>query len=286
MVVLLRSRIAKSSAACDIPLLLPSEIVTHSQSPIQSEALSIQWDLEYTLAGDMLDRIQQGLIQRKYLFDWKNKYSHGQKDSTRSSATIRNLQSKIDASAARYQLAREALVSLAPRIGKVGWEGIYQKLDKGDIRGLNEGYFDDENTEQADMSWIWCVQGINNGSEKEMHDTLRIAWCKSRARAHRYQEESILLQEEMCCIQEAFKYEANLWAVRAGVTQVTDKSNNVKRFADESAEMLEGRRAYAFYQVYVRLSMMKVCSITWQEIPRKFYEGLGAIRLDDAEYVV
>ncbi|KAK7439555.1 hypothetical protein VKT23_017483 [Stygiomarasmius scandens] len=137
----LRARQSMSSAACDIPLLLPSEILTQApHSPLDLKAAAIQWDLELALAGDMLERIRLGLIQRKFLWNWKNRYSHGQKDSTRSSTTIKNLQNKIDASAARYRTARTSLLVLGPKLGKVGWETIFRELRPADVRGLHESF--------------------------------------------------------------------------------------------------------------------------------------------------
>ncbi len=43
---------------------------------------------------------------------------------------------------------------------------------------------------------------------------LRIEWCKSRARAQRWQEECVLLTEEMRRVQATFQYYAGLWKER------------------------------------------------------------------------
>ncbi|THU89416.1 hypothetical protein K435DRAFT_802764 [Dendrothele bispora CBS 962.96] len=166
------------------------------------------------------------------------------------SATIKNLQDKIDASAACYWSARAALLVLGPRLGKVGWENGVKELKPDDVRGLSESHFDDKNAEKLEMSWIWRTEGINPNGEEEMHDALRIAWCKTRARAHHYQEECILLQEEIRRIKETYKYEVNMWAARGSVSQVKDSSGGVVHFLDNSPEAVEGRRAYAGYQMF------------------------------------
>ncbi|KAK7455801.1 hypothetical protein VKT23_010833 [Stygiomarasmius scandens] len=281
----LRACQSKSSAVCDVPLLLPSDLVAQApQTPLDLKAAAIQWDLELAIAADMLERIRLSLIQRKYLWNWKDRYSHGQKNSTRSATTIKNLQSKIDASAARYRVARASLLALGPGLGKVAWENTFKELKPADVRGLNESHFDDDEQEDTSMSWIWQVQGINADRKKETQDALRIAWCKARARAHRYQEECILLQEEMRRIRETYQYEARLWAVRGAVTETRDAHGNIVRFADESPEAVEGRKAYASYQMFVRFSMAAVCSKSWSKLPHNFLGGLGAIRLDDDVY--
>ncbi|KAK7439556.1 hypothetical protein VKT23_017484 [Stygiomarasmius scandens] len=106
----------------------------------------------------------------------------------------------------------------------------------------------------------------------------------ARAHAHRYQEECVLLQEEMRRIRETYQYEAKVWAVRGAVTETKDASGVVKRFVDESPEAVEGRKAYAGYQMFVRLSMAAVCTKAWSKLPQNFLSGVGAIRLDDDVY--
>lgn len=66
-----------------------------------------------------------------------------------------------------------------------------------------------------DLSWIWKIPGIVENSKEGLQDSkwyftsldkeihlndyigLRVEWCKARACADRWQEEVILLREEM-----------------------------------------------------------------------------------------
>ncbi|KIY60819.1 hypothetical protein CYLTODRAFT_482388, partial [Cylindrobasidium torrendii FP15055 ss-10] len=48
------------------------------------------------------------------------------------------------------------------------------------------------------MSWIWTANGAPDEEEATLlHDAVRVEWCKSYSRMERWQEEVILLEEEM-----------------------------------------------------------------------------------------
>ncbi|KAK7455803.1 hypothetical protein VKT23_010835 [Stygiomarasmius scandens] len=269
------ARKTDSNATVDIILLLPSELVEHG--PCSIEALDMQWQLEFALANDMLEQIRQALLQRTYLYAWKNRYTHGQKDSTRSSATIGKVQDKIDASATRYRIARKALSTLAKHLKKGSeWEQCLRPLKDEDIVPLSQDNFDADKTDKVGMSWIWLAGGLNQNGEARMADALRIAWLKARARAHRYQEECVLLQEEMRRILATLRFEADKWR------KLQDQGS--VEGLDSTLEAIEGRRSYAGYQVFVRTQMEKECRETWKEIPPRFLDGIGAIRLEDSVY--
>ncbi|KAK7450153.1 hypothetical protein VKT23_013036 [Stygiomarasmius scandens] len=167
-----------SSSVADIPLLLPSDLLHHSTCP--PSALKLQWELEYALAEDMLESIRQGLLQRTYLYKWKDRYSHGQRSSTRSSTTIAQLQERINGAAERYRITRKALASLSPHIHAPGWEKVLKELRPEHVRPLNRDDYDpilqaqalqNPNIQQVkEPSWIWCMQGLNHNGEKEMQD--------------------------------------------------------------------------------------------------------------------
>ncbi|THU79838.1 hypothetical protein K435DRAFT_696936, partial [Dendrothele bispora CBS 962.96] len=275
---------ATSTSVTEIPLLLPSDLIRHSSKSVHLSALKLQWELEYALAEDTLETIRQGLLQRTYLCKWKDRYSHGQKSSTRSSATISRLQDRINNSAARYRISRKALASLAPFIEAAGWDNILKDLKPEDIRPLNRDDIDPDLQAQLVRnpslqvpnlpSWIWCMEGINREGEAGMQDALRIGWCKARARALQYQEECLLLQEEMRRVLATYDFEADVWG----------KCANNQPTTTLPLEYWEGRRAYAEYQRSIRLKMSAECQKKWEKLPQNFLSGEGAIRLGDEVY--
>ncbi|KAG2028544.1 hypothetical protein BDR03DRAFT_1019659 [Suillus americanus] len=55
-------------------------------------------------------------------------------------------------------------------------------------RGESEG--------QRQVSWIWLVEGVGDDEDEVVQDSLRVEWCKARARSMQWAEEVELLQEE------------------------------------------------------------------------------------------
>ncbi|KAK7445767.1 hypothetical protein VKT23_014763 [Stygiomarasmius scandens] len=255
-----------SNTASDIPLLLPSNIF--HDCTCSFEALDIQWQLE------------------TYLYAWKDKYSHGQQDSTHSSGTIEKVQNKVNACAVHYRVSRVALLTLGKALKKSSdWQRHLKELKDEDLRVLMQDNFDAEKEKEARMSWIGCTDGVNKDGEKQMADALQIAWLKARARAHCYQEECLLLQEEMHRILETYRFEQREWDEQSKADSesavLTSKQFPIHALEPEA---LEGRKAYAAYQVYVRKQMEEECKACWKEIPVCFLDGVGAIHLDDKVY--
>lgn len=87
---------------------------------------------------------------------------------------------------------------------------------------------------------------------------LRIEWAKSRARAHRWQEECALLLEEIRRVKSFFNWEAVRWDARA------------KKAANE------GPRAYAHRQAAIRRDMLARFVQNWQDVAAYEQMGTGA----------
>lgn len=118
--------------------------------------------------------------------------------------------------------------------------------------GVSEG--------RCTMSWIWRTTGVGDSSAG-MQEALRLEWCKARARAHRWHEECLLLEEEMRRVQESFMWEIEAWKRRA---------NDAWSRADGNQD---GQAAYALRQVDIRQSMLAHCRDVWV----KAYELLHSV---------
>ncbi|KAF9492528.1 hypothetical protein BDN71DRAFT_1483780 [Pleurotus eryngii] len=147
---------------------------------------------------------------------------------------IKNVQSRIDFSANKYRTNWRSLVALSMLLNKQDWKLKLQQLNDKDVCGLQEGEDASASEGRHTLSWIWMTQRTNN---TEMTETMsegkyyifycyifyntkreiaiRIEWCKARARAHRWQEECILLQEEMRRVKEFHRWQAGIWKVWA-----------------------------------------------------------------------
>ena len=67
---------------------------------------------------------------------------------------------------------------------------------------------------------IWRYHGAINpispsNADQEVDDSMRVEWGKARARAHRWTEETVLLQEEMRRVVAFFEWKARWWRCQA-----------------------------------------------------------------------
>ncbi|TFK59602.1 hypothetical protein BDN72DRAFT_780498, partial [Pluteus cervinus] len=104
------------------------------------------------------------------------------------------------------------------------------------------------------VSWIWGALGDGNLVINFTHFTsdLRVEWCKSRARARRWQEDVILLKEEMRRVLMFLETEASLWSLRA-----------VFRDGTTGEIEQEGLEAYAYQQAHQRLALKSHFEQLW-----------------------
>lgn len=105
---------------------------------------------------------------------------------------------------------------------------------------------------------------------------LRIQWCKSRARAIRWQEECVLIQEELRRTFETLQWEGLQWLQRGRVVFPGETENN--------NHMFQARYAYASRQQNMRMQYVNVLREKWSGLQKLLGDGPGGIRLDSASY--
>ncbi|KAF9487343.1 hypothetical protein BDN71DRAFT_1485341 [Pleurotus eryngii] len=163
-------------------LFLPSTVI--ATNPCNKKLAGYEWRLCYGPAFDCLAELQHHLLVLNTMYQSKDQLICGQYHNTRSNSLIQGVQTHI----------KSALTSLSEPLCKGDeWESILCLLLDTDIRGLREG-------EEASSS---------------SEGPLRIEWCKAQARAQRWQEECILLWEEMHRVIEFHKWQAGVWKTRA-----------------------------------------------------------------------
>ncbi|KAF8884033.1 hypothetical protein BD779DRAFT_1538459 [Infundibulicybe gibba] len=241
----------------DIDLMLPSAV--SGRIKVERRLMRFEWRLRYAQAHDNLHQMCRHLLLRTHMFRFKQRYEHGQQQHTRSLGAIKSLQAKIDADATRYRKNHAALSQLATTLHPVGWESSLSPLHDSDIRALNSAEREGTTEGRRTMSWIWRAEGAGEG-DQAMQEGLQIEWCKARARAHRWQEECILLQEEMRRIKAFLGWEIQTWSDRADAT----------RGADVGAATREGLQAYALRQASIREAMRAHWVTIWAELDALF----------------
>ncbi|KIK60610.1 hypothetical protein GYMLUDRAFT_59372 [Collybiopsis luxurians FD-317 M1] len=155
----------------------------------------------------------------------------------------------------------------------VGVDAVLQDLRDADVRGISV----EELTNDKTISWIWKNAGIDPRNQDSINGALRIAWCKSRARVRRWQEEGLFVQEEMRRTLCFFDVQASEWANRA------EKAKAI-RGPDDSEEFAQGRVAYAMRQASIRRKIRDYAEARWVNSLAHLKAGVGAISLDDTNW--
>ncbi|KDQ31598.1 hypothetical protein PLEOSDRAFT_1036768, partial [Pleurotus ostreatus PC15] len=241
-----------------LKLYLPSEVA--DRLPVRSIA-DYEWRLRYGQAFDSLGDLRRNLLVLSSMYQSKDRYSRGQFHNTRSVMLVKNVQTRVNAAASKYRTCRVALHALGTVLGKSGWEQVLRPLLDADVRGLRDGEDASQSEGRRTLSWIWATERTNEAELTEgMNEVaLRIEWCKSRARAQRWQEECILLSEEMRRVIQFHEWQAKKWEERA------------------LAATEEGPRAYAWRQEHTRQTLMMQCRSAWKDVPALMATGEGAV---------
>ncbi|KAI0067061.1 hypothetical protein BV25DRAFT_1912397 [Artomyces pyxidatus] len=230
-----------------LPSAIPKEMWAAGLTPnIVQKAIR----LRRAQAEDALHEIRRHLRIRMGLVHYKRVFVAGpsQRTNTRARQAIKTFNEKLARHVARYRGARAALAVLEP---DGDWPDQLRVLRQEDIRAPRE---DDEGLGKGhrEMSWIWrtlrhesrdAPRLDDNVSEEEVHEGLRVDWVKSRARARRWNEEIILLKEEMPRSVSFLQWKSTWWSDRA------------ERRTDVRADVLSGLRAYAARQAAVYSSL-------------------------------
>ncbi|KAG5220403.1 CxC2 domain-containing protein [Salix suchowensis] len=260
-------RRTNSSPSGDISqcsIILPSDVLT--QIPFDVRLAEYEWRLRHGLAFDYLAEVRRQLLVLSSMYQSKDRYSRGQAHNTRSVMLIKNVQARIVFAKTKYTMNRAALVVLSDFLGKEGWQSSLKVLADEDVRSLKGGDDASSSKGRRTLSWIWMTampsgaEVTETMNEEESYPALRIEWCKSRARAQRWQEECVLLQEEMRRVIQFHQSTANQWLTRANEAET------------------EGARAYAWRQQAVRETLLTMCRETWKDVGQFVEMGEGAVK--------
>lgn len=230
-----------------LPASLPSSV--RSLSEIKG-ICSAERRLRYAQAHDALAQIrrQRRIIQGLWYFKKINISGTGNRPNTRILTTYKGLTRKLARAVFKYRRAREALLVLDP---DGNWKLELQVLRQEDISG--PGKDPDESSGKYVMSWIWLLRKADksNVSETEFNECMRVEWTKTRARMMRWQEEYLILQEEMRRVIAWFEWRASWWERQA------------TRRVNAQPGILGGISAYAYKQADLLYRMARRCADDW-----------------------
>ncbi|KAF7378027.1 CxC2 domain-containing protein [Mycena sanguinolenta] len=270
------------------PLFLPSALsLSERQPPLSVPGLTpAEERLQDAQCHESLDDLQHALTVKGQLQTYCGLNSRHQHQNTRSRGLVDNQQDKVDVGTRTYQDACGALIALSP-----GGASAWCMLEKADLRLLE----DEEEAKRrkqrvmkgkrqqaaqlnADgevrrvpgmgeksrlVSWIWLDAGsLGRVIGEEIRTCVKVEWCKAYARVKRWQEEVLLLQEEMVRCLLTLQWQAKLWDARA------DASYYCGKITCRSSH-LQGAMAFAARQAAARCKLEMgfhcLCGFGWDD---------------------
>ncbi|KAJ6462735.1 hypothetical protein C8R47DRAFT_992910 [Mycena vitilis] len=236
-------------------------------------------------AIEALEAVRNGLRIRTMTNRYKLRNYTGQGGMTRGQGILRQINVRIHNAKLRYRYARAAYLVLA---GHGDWEERLRVLEDDDVRALNERALTTEEKAQNrhwaelggavieggiaraatlasgegshTLSWIWYNAGVAAEGDDQLHEALRVEWCKAYARTRRYSEEIRLLREEM---RRTIEYGYTLIGVWEHLGAAA------ANLPDAEAELTEGRIAYAEEQAFTERETCTKLEKAWMGILSK-----------------
>ncbi|KAJ7738811.1 hypothetical protein B0H16DRAFT_1465657 [Mycena metata] len=259
-----------------IKIFLPSALPAAVRETVCLPELTQNEDnLRQAQAGDALRELRSNLRTRTFAHQFKRKHMGGQGMYTKSQSLQDGIEDRIRSAGARYRAAwagllalrgpgkwQTALQELRPEDVRGINERAMNDEEKEDNRkarllagltGDGSGDVDEygesipltvlfnletgEGTRQS--SWLWySAMGVGEvDADGKLHADIRVEWSKARARADRWREEVVLVEEEMRRTIEYCRWKARWWEERLELRR------------DVAPALAEGLRAYGLEQV-------------------------------------
>lgn len=238
-----------------MPLYLLSSLPQQlRQLPELATMLEKECRLRMAQADDALAEIrrQRRIISGLWQFKRLNIDGTGNRTSTRMRTLYNRFNLRVRRYAECYRAAHRSLLVLNPN---GAWQLRLKDLKDGDIRGPGK---EDNGTGNSrfEPSWIWLVPRVCSApdmgdSEQVLDDSLQVEWAKVQARKERWEEEVLIIQEEMRRVIMFHEWKAQWWRHQAG------------RRSDAEGSVIHGVVAYAEKQAQLCECLAQSCITTW-----------------------
>ncbi|EIN05219.1 hypothetical protein PUNSTDRAFT_75000 [Punctularia strigosozonata HHB-11173 SS5] len=256
----------------EFPLLLPSGLdAGMRRNSSLHTVVNIETRMRLAQAQDSLiqlrhlRRVYQGLSTRLR----KKVWGVGQKTNTRSRTILQGFLEKIHACRDDYRAAYGALKQLD---ADGSWTSYLLPLRDEDISGPGKDEEEEVEyrTKQKEYikSWIWLttvpgkrVVSAEEISDTELNEQVRAQWAKTDARAARWEEEVILLVEEMRRTLVWLEWRAGWWEARS------------KERTNVAVDLQRGLIAYAMKQQSIQRQRLALFASRWIPLLRAHQLG-------------
>ncbi|KAJ7065916.1 hypothetical protein B0H15DRAFT_926024 [Mycena belliarum] len=253
----------------DVKLYLPSGLPTAGREGGCRKGLpAMEGKLREGQCSDALRLLRSRLHAKRHLLTYRDSNVVGQRAATRANTLIERIGERVEAGATKYRRARAALLALRGDAACEEWK----ELKAADVE-LDEERGPDtmarkklgnigskafrrkgprESSKGKVLSWIWTAGGGPGENEEELHDAVRVEWSKAKARRDRWEEEVMLLREEMKRVLRFLQWRSLWWETKRGA-----------RCGGMRAELQMGLDAYAARQAALHREIARKFKTAW-----------------------
>ena len=241
------------------PLFLPSDVPKVDRSLCHKGVIETERVLRLAQLQDSLTDLRRfrRALRNLRLYFKRNTAGEGQKTQTKSRTIETGINNQIKRAVRRYRTAYRALSELDPA---GAWTNEYRELRDEDNRGpLKEAEEVGTGDGRYVPSWIWAspsamtLPGEGSIAERqEVSETVRHEWMTCRARADRWEEEEVLLQEEMRRVISYLRWKSRTWSEKVGI-----------RAGSCTTDIQRGADAYACKQANIHSEMAMTFARQW-----------------------
>ncbi|KAJ6463769.1 hypothetical protein C8R47DRAFT_992319 [Mycena vitilis] len=276
-----------------IKLHMPSDLSTvERQVGCLGGVVAMEMRLRENQCHNALVQLRGHLHTKRHLIGFRNTHVTGQVKATRARTLIAQVGERAQASADKYNQGREALTRLAGaehapqykvlKAGDMTLDGEEETTEtaarkKLAMAGAGKGARTPrhvQGTSKKVLSWIWSAAGALDDNEKELHESLRVEWSRAKARKRRWEEEVLILREEMRRVLRYLEWQAQWWMARVSLRD------------DECPELQAGLRAYAERQAHIHTELRGFFEGEWSQSVGDVAKSMVAEALEEGADLV
>ncbi|KAJ7176163.1 hypothetical protein C8R43DRAFT_1084657 [Mycena crocata] len=227
-----------------VRLFMPSQMPADERDALRgcvAGLLGMEEKLRVAQCANSLVSLRARLHAKGHLIGFRNSNITGQVAATKARTLIELVGERAEGYAKRYRRGWVALMALKgaeayPQFRQLLSSDVQLDGDPGesDARAIKKlGMLSSgrnreprhlAGTTRRVMSWIWTAAGALDDKEGRVHESVRVEWARAMARKERWEEEVMLLREEMRRVLRYLTWQAGWWRERAGLRSDADEA--------------------------------------------------------------
>ncbi|KAJ7165262.1 hypothetical protein C8R46DRAFT_1220395 [Mycena filopes] len=262
-----------------IKLWMPHELDQNDRATGCVRGLvDIEAKLRFSQCLNALIHLRSRLHSKQFFLGFRyssSSFMQGQQQGTKANTLVVQITDRVDESAQKYRKGYSALLKLQGdkvdrQFRPLKDSDIQMDADNGEsdsaakkklaMIGSGRGARAPRMAPGASrkvMSWIWTAQGGAGAGEEALHASVRVEWCRARARKLRWEEEVWLVREEMRRVVRYLDWQVQCWRDR------------VDARPDAPRGVQAGVRAYALKQAVLYTRLASFFQAEWSKPTKK-----------------